>query len=57
MSERLRCLFDLIGPFRHWSLEGLATIGTMPRREVARCIGRFLSTVRTKKFGPRSRLT
>jgi hypothetical protein len=57
MSERLRRRFDLIGPFRRWSLEELATIGTMPYREVARCIGSSLSTVRAKKFGPRSRLT
>ena len=57
MSERLRRRFDLIGPFRHWSPEELAMIGTMPDREVARRIGRSLSAVRAKKFGLRSKLT
>lgn len=50
MSERLRRRFDIIGPFRHWTEEELAMIGTMPDREVARRIGRSLSAVRAKKF-------
>jgi hypothetical protein len=53
MSERLRRRFDLVGPYPRWTPEELATIGTMPDREVARRIGRSLSAVRAKKFASR----
>jgi hypothetical protein len=54
MSERLRRHFDLFGPFRKWTPEELALIGTMPDREVARRINRSLSAVRGKKFALRA---
>jgi hypothetical protein len=43
MSERLRRRFDVVGPYRKWTPEELAMIGTMPDREVAR-------PVKAKKF-------
>jgi hypothetical protein len=54
MAERLRRHFDLFGPFRKWTPEELALIGTMPDREVARRINRSLSAVRGKKFALRA---
>jgi hypothetical protein len=50
MSERLRHLFHMVGPFRKWTPEELAMIGTMPDREVAPLIHRSLSAVKAKKF-------
>jgi hypothetical protein len=55
MSERLRRRFDFVGPYRRWSKQELAMIGTMPDREVARRINRTLYAVRHRKFALRRR--
>jgi hypothetical protein len=50
MSERLHRRFNIVGPYRKWTPEELAMIGTMPDREIARRINRSLSAVKAKKF-------